>query len=186
VTDAGARNEGAPIGLAITVEEWFQDGALAAAVMRSQWERLPSRVEANVAAWLALLDEIGARATFFVDRYVVERCPAVVGSIVARGHEVRGDSLMEACAVAMRSGRRVEIAGGDELRRGLRDAATAIADVVAFCSWEIDAEQPRITAGPRAYLQQHYEGLARSAGIVRTLRGRRALAPLCDALSLAP
>lgn len=186
MTDAGARNEGAPLGLAITVEEWFQDGALAAAVMRSQWERLPSRVDANVAAWLALLDEVGARATFFVDRYVVERCPAVVGSIVARGHEVRGDSLMEACAVAMRSGRRVEIARGDELRRGLRDAATAIADVVAFCCWEIDAEQPRITAGPRALLQQHYEGLASTAGIVRTLRGRRALAPLCDALSLAP
>ena len=186
MTDAGERNEGAPLGLAITVEEWFQDGALAAAVMRSQWDRLPSLVEANVAAWLGLLDEVGARATFFVDRYVVERFPAVVDAIVARGHEARGDSLAEACAVALRSGRRVEIARGDELRRGLRDAAQAIADVVAFCSWEIDPGQPRITAGPRASLQQHYDGLDRTSGIVRTLRGRHTLAPLCETLSLAP
>ncbi len=74
--------------MSVDVEEHFQVSAFEGVVDRAQWDRQPSRVEANTDAVLALFDEAGIQATFFVLGWVAERCPTLVRRIVAAGHEL--------------------------------------------------------------------------------------------------
>ena len=74
--------------LTVDVEDYFQVSALAPYIARSDWERIPCRVERNVEAILALLSESGAQATFFTLGWIAERYPALVRRIVAAGHEL--------------------------------------------------------------------------------------------------
>ncbi|MFN3983879.1 MAG: XrtA system polysaccharide deacetylase [Rhodocyclaceae bacterium] len=74
--------------LTVDVEDYFQVSALAPHFPRSEWERVPCRVERNVDAILALLDEHGAKGTFFTLGWVAERYPQLVRRMAAGGHEV--------------------------------------------------------------------------------------------------
>ncbi len=74
--------------LSVDVEDWFQVQALAEAVPRAEWERMPRRVEASTDRLLALFERAGARATFFTLGWVAERHPLLVRRIVAAGHEL--------------------------------------------------------------------------------------------------
>ena len=175
-----------PLALAVTVEEWHQDARLSATLMRSQRERLPSLAEEHVAAWLQLLARLSVRATFFVDRSVLERLPSVVETIARAGHELRAGSVEETLAVLSAEGRRCRCVHGEEFRRGARIPGTVDEDVAHFRSWEIDATQPRITSASRSARRSHYEGLERTSGLVAQLRDARGLAPFVEALQLAP
>ena len=72
----------------IDVEDYFHVYAFASHIPRASWERLPCRVERNVAHILDMLDEHAAHATFFMLGWVAERYPALVRQIVERGHEL--------------------------------------------------------------------------------------------------
>lgn len=74
--------------LTIDVEDYFQVSALAPHFPRSDWERVPCRVERNVELILGLLDEHGASATFFTLGWIAERYPQLVRRIVEAGHEI--------------------------------------------------------------------------------------------------
>jgi polysaccharide deacetylase family protein (PEP-CTERM system associated) len=74
--------------LSVDVEDYFQVSALAPHIARSEWERMPCRVERNTDTILALLGESSAQATFFILGWVAERYPALVRRILAEGHEV--------------------------------------------------------------------------------------------------
>lgn len=74
--------------LTIDVEDYFQVSALADHFPRSEWDRVPCRVERNVDLILALLDERGAKATFFTLGWIAERYPALIRRITAAGHEL--------------------------------------------------------------------------------------------------
>jgi polysaccharide deacetylase family protein (PEP-CTERM system associated) len=74
--------------LTIDVEDYFQVSALAPYVARSDWDRRQGRVEHNVDRILRLLNEHGARATFFTLGWVAERYPQLVRRIVESGHEL--------------------------------------------------------------------------------------------------
>ena len=74
--------------LSIDVEDYFQVAALAPAVARETWSQRESRVERNTDILLALLEERGLYATFFVLGWIAERHPALVERIAAAGHEV--------------------------------------------------------------------------------------------------
>lgn len=79
----------APVNaLTIDVEDYFQVSAFAPYIDRSQWDRLPCRVEANVDRILAMLDQANVKATFFTLGWVAERYPQVVRMIHAGGHEL--------------------------------------------------------------------------------------------------
>ena len=73
--------------LSIDVEDYFQVEAFAGVVDRSQWNGYRCRVEENTKRLLDILDESGARATFFILGWVAERFPGLIREIVARGHE---------------------------------------------------------------------------------------------------
>jgi polysaccharide deacetylase family protein (PEP-CTERM system associated) len=74
--------------LTVDVEDYFQVSAFAPHIPRTDWDRRECRVERNVERILDLLDEHGARATFFTLGWVAERYPALVRSMVGRGHEL--------------------------------------------------------------------------------------------------
>ncbi|WP_324780148.1 XrtA system polysaccharide deacetylase [Thiobacillus sedimenti] len=74
--------------MSIDVEDYFQVSAFAPHIRREDWDALPCRVERNVDTILALLDEAGARATFFTLGWIAERHPQVVRRIVDNGHEL--------------------------------------------------------------------------------------------------
>jgi polysaccharide deacetylase family protein (PEP-CTERM system associated) len=72
----------------IDVEDWFQVAAFAPYIRREDWDRLECRVESNVDALLGLLDRHEVKATFFTLGWIAERYPAMVGRVVAGGHEL--------------------------------------------------------------------------------------------------
>ena len=74
--------------LTIDVEDYFQVSALSPHIDRSDWHRIPCRVERNIDLVLALLAESGSKATFFTLGWIAERYPRLVERIVADGHEL--------------------------------------------------------------------------------------------------
>jgi polysaccharide deacetylase family protein (PEP-CTERM system associated) len=74
--------------MSVDVEDYFQVGAFEHTIPRSDWERWPCRVEANVDRILAMFERRGVRATFFTLGWVAERYPEMVRRIVAAGHEL--------------------------------------------------------------------------------------------------
>ena len=74
--------------LTIDVEDYFQVSALAPYIARGDWDGHDCRVERNVECILAMLDEYGARATFFTLGWIAERYPQLVRRIVDGGHEL--------------------------------------------------------------------------------------------------
>jgi polysaccharide deacetylase family protein (PEP-CTERM system associated) len=74
--------------LTVDVEDYFQVSALSPHIRRTDWDRIPCRVERNVDTILSLLADARVRATFFTLGWVAERHPALVTRIVAEGHEL--------------------------------------------------------------------------------------------------
>jgi polysaccharide deacetylase family protein (PEP-CTERM system associated) len=70
--------------LTIDLEDWFHGLVPDPA----QWSGLPRRAELATGRLLDLLDESGARATFFVLADVAAHAPALIRRIAARGHEI--------------------------------------------------------------------------------------------------
>jgi len=74
--------------MTVDVEDYFHVSAFDGVVPRHRWEQLESRVSANTERLLAIFEEFGVRATFFVLGWVAERFPELVRRIAALGHEV--------------------------------------------------------------------------------------------------
>ena len=74
--------------LTIDVEDYFQVSAFSAHVQRSDWESLPSRIEANIDQILSLLAETRVRATFFSLGWIADRHPAMIRRVSDGGHEI--------------------------------------------------------------------------------------------------
>jgi polysaccharide deacetylase family protein (PEP-CTERM system associated) len=84
-----AAASGHPVNaMTVDVEDYFQVSAFERHISRSDWDRLPCRVEANVERILALFAEFDIHATFFTLGWIAERYPAMVRRIVAAGHEL--------------------------------------------------------------------------------------------------
>jgi polysaccharide deacetylase family protein (PEP-CTERM system associated) len=74
--------------MSVDVEDYFHVSVFERTVPRADWDRLQSRVVDNTKRLLAIFDEFGVRATFFVLGWVAERYPTLVRDIASRGHEV--------------------------------------------------------------------------------------------------
>ena len=74
--------------MTIDVEDYFHVSAFASHIAREDWDRIPCRIERNVDAILAMLDEHKAHATYFMLGWVAERYPGLVRRIVEQGHEL--------------------------------------------------------------------------------------------------
>ncbi len=74
--------------MSVDVEDYFQVHALEPHFHRADWDRIPTRLAANVDRTLELFDRYDVRATFFVLGWVAERFPAQVRRIADQGHEI--------------------------------------------------------------------------------------------------
>ena len=74
--------------LTIDVEDYFQVEAFARQIDPKTWDSYSLRVEKNTDRILALLEQRGVRATFFILGWVAERCPDLVKRIQELGHEI--------------------------------------------------------------------------------------------------
>lgn len=79
--------------MSVDVEDYYQVQAFAPHVPRSEWPRIPSRVERNTHRLLDLFDESNARATFFTLGCVARAHPELVRQIAARGHEIASHGM---------------------------------------------------------------------------------------------
>ncbi|MGH9556120.1 MAG: XrtA system polysaccharide deacetylase [Terriglobales bacterium] len=117
---------GQPVnGLSVDVEDYYHVEAFADRITPEMWPTFPSRVADNTRRVLELFAQCGARATFFVLAYVVEREPGLVREIQAAGHEVGCHSHLHRCifrltpeefrADTRRARKLLEDAGGREI-----------------------------------------------------------------------
>ena len=104
----------------VDVEEYFQVAALAPFVPRASWEGIPTRLHVGMSKLLDLLDEHGARGTFFVLGWVAERHPALVRRLAASGHEVASHGWGH---------ERVTTLSPDQFRASVRDSKRALEDL---------------------------------------------------------
>ncbi|NHN36732.1 DUF3473 domain-containing protein [Pseudomaricurvus alcaniphilus] len=74
--------------MTVDVEDYFQVSAFEQNVNKSDWDKVPCRVEQNVDRILDLFDQNETKATFFTLGWVAERYPAMVRRIVDNGHEL--------------------------------------------------------------------------------------------------
>lgn len=74
--------------LTVDVEDYFQVEAFAGLVSRESWDSWPCRVDRNTRRVLDLVDEHGAKATFFFLGWVAKRFPQLVREVHGRGHEL--------------------------------------------------------------------------------------------------
>jgi polysaccharide deacetylase family protein (PEP-CTERM system associated) len=77
-----------PAIFTVDVEDWFHILELPGTPAIKDWDRLPSRVEANFRRFLDLSDAAGVQITCFFLGWVAERFPSLVREAAARGHEV--------------------------------------------------------------------------------------------------
>ncbi len=104
--------------LTIDVEEWWHDDWRPNRGV--DWDQLPSTVESEVEQVLALLDDAGAHATFFVLGDVARRHPTLVRRIADAGHEIASHGYAH---VKVATQTRAEFA--DDVRRA-RDLLTDV------------------------------------------------------------
>jgi polysaccharide deacetylase family protein (PEP-CTERM system associated) len=82
-----ARRAG-PIAMSVDVEDWFHTENVKSALPSAAWDTCELRVEKNTMRLLDILHSQNAQATFFVLGWVAERCPQLVRTISAAGHEI--------------------------------------------------------------------------------------------------
>jgi polysaccharide deacetylase family protein (PEP-CTERM system associated) len=74
--------------LTVVLEDYCHVAPVSRVVPPDYWSRFESRVHRNTELTLDLLDEVGAKATFFVLGWIGEHQPEVVAEVVRRGHEI--------------------------------------------------------------------------------------------------
>jgi polysaccharide deacetylase family protein (PEP-CTERM system associated) len=105
--------------LTIDFEDWHQ--LVLRRIGRADWQEGSGSTRRHVNVLLDLLDELGARATFFVAGVAADRHPAALRDVYARGHELASHGYEH---------RRAFRQGPDEFRR---DVARGIDTVERIC-----------------------------------------------------
>lgn len=88
IAERGRAEQAIVNAMSVDVEDYFQVSAFDSVVPRRSWDQLESRVCANTERLLALFDQAGVKATFFVLGWVAARFPALVRRIASHRHEV--------------------------------------------------------------------------------------------------
>jgi polysaccharide deacetylase family protein (PEP-CTERM system associated) len=74
--------------LTVVLEDYFQVAPLKGVIPTRRWGRFDTRVDRNTSKALALLDEFGIKATFFVVGWIADEMPEVVRRVAESGHEI--------------------------------------------------------------------------------------------------
>ena len=140
--------------LTIALEDYFHVTPLQTVITQDRWYRFEMRLEASTRRTLDLLDECGARATFFVLGWVADAAPELVREVTERGHEVASkgyyhrdlrlgreafqeDAIRSREALERATGRRVR--GYRLAQQWLRPKDFWVLDVLARAGYEYDS-----------------------------------------------
>jgi polysaccharide deacetylase family protein (PEP-CTERM system associated) len=140
--------------LTVALEDYFHVTPLQTVITQDRWYRFEMRLEASTRRTLDLLDECGARATFFVLGWVADAAPELVREVTSRGHEVaskgyyhrdlrQGREAFEEDAIRSRealeraTGRRVR--GYRLAQQWLRPADFWVLEVLARAGYDYDS-----------------------------------------------
>jgi polysaccharide deacetylase family protein (PEP-CTERM system associated) len=74
--------------LTVVLEDYYHLSPFKGLIQRKQWHRFERRLEIGTLRTLAMLDEFGVRATFFVLGWAAEIAPELIREVAERGHEV--------------------------------------------------------------------------------------------------
>jgi polysaccharide deacetylase family protein (PEP-CTERM system associated) len=74
--------------MTVDVEDYFHVSAFENSINKSDWTKMPLRVEKNTYRLLELFAEHNIKSTFFTLGWVAERCPNLIKAIVEQGHEL--------------------------------------------------------------------------------------------------
>lgn len=74
--------------MTVDVEDYYHVAAFANVIKPGEWEKWPSRVEANTNRLLQLFDDSNIKITFFILGWVAEHYPELVKTIRDQGHEI--------------------------------------------------------------------------------------------------
>ena len=134
--------------LSVDLEDWHQ--LVRRRLGLRDWERVGGELEQQVRALLALLDSLGARATFFVLGMVARDRPGLVAEIARRGHEIacHGDAHQPVYgqtpgefADDLRAARRAIDDATGELPKGYRAPAFSITGQARRWAFEVLAQE---------------------------------------------
>lgn len=126
--------------LTIDVEEWFHAHNYADQMDTSGWDGIERRARGGVDRLLALCDEAGIRATWFLLGWLAERDPALVRSIADAGHEIGCHSYAHPVIYDLTP---------DAFREDTRRGRDALGEVLGFAPTLYRA--PSFTIVPRSY-----------------------------------
>ena len=144
-----AESRKAPNILTVDVEDWYHILELGDSSARAGSGELESRVVANTERLLALFDEAGARATFFVVGWVAWEHPDLVRRIAAAGHELASHSFWhEVIGRHDRASLAADLAGSKKLLedlggvpvRGFRAPGASVTEQTAW-AFDVIVEQ---------------------------------------------
>lgn len=126
--------------LSFDVEEYFQVANLAHHFPRSEWDRVPSRLELGMAPILRALDRHGARATFFFLGWIAERLPDLVREVRDAGHEIGSHGYDHRLLPDLgEEGFREDIRRTSEI---LKEISGAPPTAFRACTWSITRRTP--------------------------------------------
>ena len=74
--------------LTIALEDYYHTGPFKQLVSQDNWYRFETRLEIGTLRALDLLDQFGAKATFFALGWVADAAPELIRKITDRGHEI--------------------------------------------------------------------------------------------------
>ncbi len=74
--------------LTVVMEDYYNVSPLKSVIGPDHWSRFESRLEIGTRETLALLDEFGIQATFFVLGWVADLMPELVREVAEHGHEI--------------------------------------------------------------------------------------------------
>jgi len=77
-----------PNAISVDVEDYFHTEAMSKAVSRSDWDKMPGRVQRNTERLFELFAAKKVRGTFFFLGWVAERYPGLVRQARELGHEI--------------------------------------------------------------------------------------------------
>jgi polysaccharide deacetylase family protein (PEP-CTERM system associated) len=107
--------------ISVDVEDYFHTEAMSAVVRRENWEKFPSRIEANTSALYELFARYDVHATFFFLGWVAERFPRLVRQAHELGHEIGCHSYWHHPVFRMSS---------EDFRQDTHQAKTVIEDAI--------------------------------------------------------
>jgi polysaccharide deacetylase family protein (PEP-CTERM system associated) len=87
--------------ITIDLEDYYQVSAFSHDVVVDQWDTFASRIENNTAKLLSILDDLGAKATFFTLGWVAKKYPKLIREIADRRHEIACHSNVHRSVYAM-------------------------------------------------------------------------------------